>query len=1571
MARTTPASGLFVTVRSEGGLLPPDLLARIAANDPEMAGLRPEDYGLPKGERLTEAASRAWANARAHWAAFRATSGMLGERESGTSETREQWIIPLFRELGWGRLAFRAAAEEVEGKRFPISHRGGEGDGPDAPPVHVISFRHELDKPAPAGASGTGPLPGLRVSPHGLVQDYFNRTDHTWGVVTNGRRLRLLRDNVTFSRPAFVEFDLEGMLEGGVYADFVLLFLLLHRSRLAAPGVAPRACWLERWREDAAARGTRALDALRDGVEAAIRALGQGLLEHQANAELRARLLDGRLTGAGYYRQLLRLVYRLLFLLAAEERDLLFPPGTTQARRDIYADHYGVGRLRELVGRRRAADRHDDLWRSLTIAFAMLRDETGDGERIGLPPLGGGLFDADACPDLDGAMVANDRLLAAIRGLAFAKDPKTGLTRRVNYRDMDVEELGSVYEGLLELQPVLRTAGERPEFSLGASGERKSTGSYYTNAGLVRELIASALDPVIAAALERGKTREEQRANLLSLRVCDPACGSGHFLLAAARRLGRELARLMQDESEPDPAAVRAAMREVIARCIYGVDRNPLAVDLCKLALWLEGHDAGQPLSFFDHHIKRGNSLVGATNELLAAGVPDAAFEPVTDDDKQIASALRRRNKEEHRNLALPMVLARSGVAGAHEYAAAMAAPETTVAESRAKEQTYRRHVAERDYRHRQLVAHLWTAAFFWPLHKDAPEAPTHGTWQQLAADLHLPDYADPAKRDEFAGIRAAETARYAQALADTVAFFHWELEYEDVFAGDYPGFDCILGNPPWERVKLQEQEFFASRDPEIAKAPNAAARGRAIAALRETNPVLHAAFEGAKSASENESGFLRKSGRFPLTGRGDVNTYSVFAEQMARGLRTTGRAGIIVPTGIATDDTNKAFFGWLVNSGRLAALYDFENREGIFPGVHRSYKFAALTVAGADRPAAPFEVAFFLVQPDQVRAEGQRFTLSAADIALFNPNTRTCPIFRSARDAAITKRLYEAAPVLIREGDPDGNPWGVKFLRMLDMSNDSGLFRTWDELTGQGFAPSAGGRFGKDGATYLPLYEAKLIHQFDHRFATYERAAKGEATRDLTEAEHADPACPALPRYWVDEREVERAAGAARREHRGWFIGFRDITNATNERTAIFSLVPWAGVGNKVPLLAFGDKSASQVAAFLANVNSLAQDFAARQKIGGMTLNFFIVKQFPVLPPSAYTPALLDLIVPRVLELVYTAHDLAPFARDCGYDGPPFVWDEERRAQLRADLDGIYAHLYGLDRDDFAYILDTFPIVRQKDERRWGEYRTKRLCLDAYDRFGPLVAPARVTEEPTTNKVISIPVLGTIAASAPAAQPRPEPVPVAAAPTAVDVPLAAPALPGLASPKATGPDRFWQAAVLSWVAARGKGDFHFGRLKLVKELYFVQEHLGVDLRLDFVREAAGPLDPAVYKVEGLAVKKGWLQIYGKRDERATYAAGRQAGEAANLTRQRLRRDLARVEELLAFFRPFDSGRIEQWATIHQVWRDRRARGAPSTFDALVADVRAWKPDKRGFDEATIGREVAAMAREGMIALDS
>src|SRR5829696_1553408 len=389
------SSNLFTTIRTEGGLLPPDLLERIATGE-GLDGLDPEDYGLEKGERLNEAISRAWTHAQAHWASWQAT--LDGPGETGISEARNQWLLPLFRELGYGRLIYHQAAEEIEGRRYQISHRAGEWDG--APPVHSISplqngdgAKSPLDHAA--RSDGSGP----RRSPHGMLQEYLNQTEHLWGAVTDGRTLRLLRDNASLSRAAYVEADLEAMFREGVYSDFVLLYLLLHRSRLPQEGQPPEETWLEIWRREGEASGARALDELRGGVEKAIRALGQGFIEHPSNEALGNRLRTGELDVQDYYRQLLRLVYRLLFLLAAEERDLLFAPDVAPRQKEVYREYYGVNRLRDLA-RRRSTDPHDDLWQGMQVLFRTLREDE-PANLLGLSPLGG-LFDSREMRDVDG-----------------------------------------------------------------------------------------------------------------------------------------------------------------------------------------------------------------------------------------------------------------------------------------------------------------------------------------------------------------------------------------------------------------------------------------------------------------------------------------------------------------------------------------------------------------------------------------------------------------------------------------------------------------------------------------------------------------------------------------------------------------------------------------------------------------------------------------------------------------------------------------------------------------------------------------------------------------------------------------------------------------------------------------------------------------------------------------------------------------------------------------------------------------------------------------------------------------
>ncbi|HIP99275.1 TPA: hypothetical protein EYH33_01880, partial [Candidatus Bipolaricaulota bacterium] len=683
---------------------------------------------------------------------------------------------------------------------------------------------------------------------------------------------------------------------------------------------------------------------------------------------------------------------------------------------------------------------------------------------------------------------------------------------------------------------------------------------------------------------------------ILSIKVCDPASGSGHFLLAAARRLGKELARVRTGESEPAPEAFREAVRHVIARCIYGVDKNPLAVDLCKVALWIESHTLERPLTFLDHRIKCGDSLVGVFDlEVLGKGIPDDAFKPATADDRGFSRRLRQQNKRERRawqerELLLPFDIRGDLVSFAEELRQLEKIADDTPEAIRHKVRLYEGIRRGRNWRRDWMAANLWTAAFFCELREEnRARIPTTGT---------LRDFLERG-----AGAVRGDLLGYAQALAESHRFFHWPLEFPEVFAQG--GFDVVLSNPPWERIKLQEREFFASRDPEIAKAPNAAARKRLIQELPQTNPDLWREYKEALHAAESTSRFLRHSGFYPLTGRGDINTYSVFAERMRNLLRPRGRAGIIVPTGIATDDTNKHFFADLVESGALVSLYDFENRKGVFPHVHRSYKFSLLTmqriVSGElrmegdktltrkrkDRPGAPhsairhtparMQFAFFCTRAEHLRDPRRLFSLSPEDIARINPNTRTLPIFRTRQDAELTRAIYQRVPVLVNERSGE-NPCGVRFLAMFHMSNDSRLFRTRKELEDQGFR-RVGNRFEKEKEVWLPLYEAKMIWHYDHRFGTYEGVTNRRSTHlpNPGLAEHADPAYLVQPWYWVPAEEVEARLG---RWTRGWLLGFRRIARSTDERTAIFSLLPRVGAGDNVFLMlpTIGDKPFSIV---------------------------------------------------------------------------------------------------------------------------------------------------------------------------------------------------------------------------------------------------------------------------------------------------------------------------------------------------------------------------------------------------------
>jgi hypothetical protein len=769
-----------------------------------------------------------------------------------------------------------------------------------------------------------------------------------------------------------------------------------------------------------------------------------------------------------------------------------------------------------------------------------------------------------------------------------------------------------------------------------------------------------------------------------------------------------------------------------------------MAVELCKVNLWMEALVAGKPLSFLESRILCGNSLLGTTPALLEGGIPESAFEAITGDEKDVVKSLRKQNRDEHegQSTIYPLLAAEpaprfDALAGA--FARIEETPDETLAHIQQKEATWRRLLASAEYTKERLLADAWCAAFVWRKTNGAPPAVTQDVFLRLRKN---PESVACPVREEIA------------RLAGQYQFFHWHLAFPDVFRlpanGEKPdnaltgwsgGFDLVLGNPPWERIKLQEKEWFAERRPDIANAPNAAARGRLIKALEKDDAPLFEAFQDALRQADGESALVRRTGRYPLCGRGDVNTYAAFAELNRSLIGPRGRVGCIVPSGIATDDTTKLFFQELVENRSLVSLFDFENRRGIFSGIHRSYKFCLLTLAGgAVRPMAS-EFVFFALEVPDITDRERRFTLASEDFALLNPNTRTCPIFRTRRDAELTKAIYRRVPVLVNESKgEEGNPWGVTFLRMLDMSNDSGLFRTAQQLESEGWTLQ-GNVFHRGAERYLPLYEAKMVHHFTHRFGDYAHKGaddEGTALPDVPDSLLADPAYGPLPRYWVPEGAVEdRLRG---RWDRGWLLGWRDICRSTDERTVIASVIPRVGVGDTF-LLMFPGASPIHLACALANLDSFAQDFAARQKVGGTHLKYHVFKQLPVLPPSAFDePApwakehsVAEWIRRRILELVYTAWDLQPFARDLGWDGPPFRWDPERRFLLRCELDAAFVHLYGIARDDVGYILDTFPIVRRNDEKKYGNYRTKLTILDALDRMQRAIESGRDYETALT----------------------------------------------------------------------------------------------------------------------------------------------------------------------------------------------------------------------------------------------
>jgi len=758
----------FQTIRIEGAILAADILDKIEQAD--LKGQKPADFGI--GDAVKDDIARAWADAQDYWRIYQRKIQSLPERQLGTTETRNLWIVPLLGLLGY-KPEFHQKGETVNDKNYALSHRDSSRGGF---PIHIMGFKDSLDRKR----QDSGP----RMSPHGLLQEYLNLTEHLYAIVSNGLQLRLLRDSTRLVKLSYLEFDLEQMMEEGHFSDFAVMYRLLHATRMPVKPEDSAESLIEDYHQESLDSGSRIRDGLSLAVEKCIISFANGFLKHPDNDRLREALESGELDAKTYYQYQLRLIYRLLFLMVIEERDLVYPRNADRSKRDIYYKYYSVSNLRRLAGKRYLADaRYRDYWISLKNVFKLFEDEKY-GEHLDIRPLAGDLFGYDAIRHLNICNLDNAVVIECLTNLSIFEHPETHQRIRVNYSALNVEEFGAVYEGLLEYDPAVTKANGGISFSLVKGDERSSSGSHYTPDELVTPLIRNSLDHVIA---EKLKEKDQEKA-LLSITVCDVACGSGHILLNAARRIATELAIIRTGEEQPSPESFRQAVRDVIRNCIYGVDINPLAVELCKVAMWLEAHNPNEPLNFLDHHIKCGNAIVGlAHKDELERGIPNEAFKKLDGDDKEVCKAFRDRNKRERKaREGKQMSLGDSAGRDIRKCLEALETvttmPEKTPKQIVAKQKAYEEWQRSHELRNLRITADMQVAQFFIP--KIASEKQHFCTDETYCRHL----------RGELPLV--GQAVAKAMTVGQEKRFFHWFVEFPKVFA--HGGFDCILGNPPF-----------------------------------------------------------------------------------------------------------------------------------------------------------------------------------------------------------------------------------------------------------------------------------------------------------------------------------------------------------------------------------------------------------------------------------------------------------------------------------------------------------------------------------------------------------------------------------------------------------------------------------------------------------------------------------------------------------------------------------------------------------------------------------------------------
>ena len=1371
----------YTSIHIYGHLLSDDILRSIE-QDNTLVGNREQDYCIDS--TTSSAIDYVWSSLRNDWRFYQERSYV--KDPYGTRKSRDL-MERLFMSLGY-ELTRQSANVEASGKSFDITYLCPQLGNM---PFIVIGDRINdcesiatLDK---CSLDYRAKGQQRKKSSHATMLEYLNSTENVYGIISNGQTLRLIRNSGQLVKLTYIEFDLRRMLEEDKYTEFCLMFRLLHASRFRTSGDEP--CVLERWFNLSIESGNRIREGLSQAVQKAMETIGNAAVKTKGdgNEALRSALADGTIDATQLNKELIHFIYRILFLFIIEDRNLVYQipdsPDDPDYKKlcnyqEIYKQYYAASRLRRLSELNYLkVQQYSDIWKGLIDTFRLFEDGVF-GERLGIKPLGGVLFNSDTLHYLKECEISNKDILQAFSALNEFIDDR-GQRVKINYSALDVEEFGSVYEGILEMRPFIQPGVTESDWQFGFVGglDRQSTSSYYTRPDLVQSLIRTTLEPVIKERIENLQTPEEKVKSLLSMKVCDAASGSGHIVLAMARTIAWYVCTIRTGEDNPASLDYREALREVIQKCVYAVDYNPDAVELCKVVLWIEGYCAGKPLSFLDHHIRCGNSVVGVTDlDTLLAGVPKEAFSAEDSDTKRKIINL---NKEALKDVALVQSGKAKGlsislftqdftiqsidseqVGLASKVREISKLPEDSLQEQQTKQRCWEELMDSPRVECLRRSCDIYTYAYYKQFTSKDIESDLDETGTFTAFNIPYTRTVFQALQeikylDDNDGIVDAQRLPddFRQEVANVARqhrFFHWCVEFPEVFAYD-GGFDVMCGNPPWDKLQMEDEKWFVGKDMDIVNAANQSERNKKIKALAYSNPALFEAYQRARIDIASQSSFIKNSGRFVLSNYGKLDFYPLFAEHCMNCSKEAW--GLVVPIGLITNDSCKSLFGKLVEENRLKSIYCFENKEKLFE-IDSTIKFCLLTAGKKSETSRIVHSGFYLTRIDHLLDSSRIYQLRTDDFALLNPNTKTCPIFRTSRDAELTTRIYHRTQILLSEKE-NKSSWNFKYGSVFNMSTDSGLFKSYEQLIQMG-AIYDGCLFNSTaGDVYVPLYEGKMIYLFNHHYGEFSKFGEHPNNASLPEPSLRtlqNPYSSIVPYYWIKQSEVvEKDTKYDRNGDVVWVwphrykLIFKDVGRAGVARTFIITRVPVTfGIGHTATLI-LDDCGCVSGLVLQGMMSSLVFDYVARQKAGGNHMSKFIVNQLPVLSPEQISIPLQWQIAKRVAELCYFNHDLDGWAEELWDEltseqreelpqigeKEPFIYNPEKRAVWQAELDAIFAHLYGLSTEDLRYILDpedvcgegcineTFRVLKDNEIRQYGEYRTKRLVMEAWYKFG------------------------------------------------------------------------------------------------------------------------------------------------------------------------------------------------------------------------------------------------------------